>query len=285
MNPYLRRIAVFVEIFAVFFGGTFAARFLLKALAITGSKQAIQAGSESNWDAAAVAIPMLIRWSIVIAIAFLVGWLVARHRPRDYGLTLAGRSIGWHVKAALVGLAIGFFPVLLLLLARHYFHLPGGPAIWNALDRAPRTFDFWMFMLASSIVIPPLVEETFFRGYVQTRLCTAFRPLTAIISAALLFALAHVQYLDGSFVGTAALLLGIWQFVILGLMRLRTGSLLAGIIAHALFNIPMRMTEQIVFAIALLSIIAFVAIRRVDISGATKNPLPAAAERGFDETA
>jgi membrane protease YdiL (CAAX protease family) len=272
MKLLLRRAGVFAEIVIVFLAGTFAARFLLKALGIAGSKEAIKASSETTWNAAAVAVPMLIRWSIVIALAFLVGWLLARHRPRDYGFTLAGRGAAWHAKAAVIGLAFGFLPVLLLLLARHQFHLKGGPAIWDALDRAPRTLDFWLFALASSIVIPPLVEETFFRGYMQTRLCTAFRPLTAIISGAVLFALAHVQYFDGTLLGPAFLLLGLWQFIVLGLLRLRTGSLLGPMITHALFNIPMRAAEQTVVAIVLTLIVGFVLVKRVDLSGEAATP-------------
>jgi membrane protease YdiL (CAAX protease family) len=253
----LRKALVLVEIVAVFFAGTFAARFLLKALGITGSKQAINSATTTHFDAASVAVPMIIRWSIVIGLAFLVGWLVARHRPRDYGLTLAGRSLGWQLRAGVVTAAFGFLPVVTLLLLRHYFHLPGGPAIWAMLEKAPRTLEFWLFMLASSIVIPPIVEEIFFRGYAQTRLATAFRPGTAVLTISLLFVMAHVQYFDGSLISTVMLPFGFWQFTVLGLSRLRTGSLVAPMVAHAIGNIPLRPPEQWALAIGLAVVLVW----------------------------
>lgn len=258
----LRRALVLAEIVAVFFAGTFAARFLLKALGIAGSKQAIHSATTTHFDAAAVAVPMAIRWSIVIGLAFLVGGFVARHRPRDYGLTLAGRTLGWHLRMGVVTAAFAFLPVAVLLLLRHHFHLEGGPAIWTVLDEAPRTFDFWLFMLASSIVLPPIVEETFFRGYAQTRLATAFRPGTAILTISLLFVLAHVQYFDGSLISTAMLPLGFWQFTVLGFSRLRTGSLVAPMVSHAIGNIPLRPPELWALAIGLAVVLIWALARR-----------------------
>ena len=248
----LKRMLVVVEVVFVFLAGTFGARFLLKALHITGSKEAIRSG---NFDAAAVAIPMSIRWAIVIGLAFLVGWLVARHRPRDYGFTLAGRSLTSHLGIGVVVYALGYTPVLLLMMARRYFHLEGGPAVWNQIDAATWDLNFWLWMLASSMVLPVLVEETFFRGYVQTRWMTAFRPMTTVVFIAVVFILIHTQYLDGSIIGTAMIVSGFWWAILLGVARWRTGSLIAPMLAHALSNTPLRPAVQIAMLFVLLAVL------------------------------
>jgi membrane protease YdiL (CAAX protease family) len=115
--------------------------------------------------------------------------------------------------------------------------------------------EFWTYMLASSIVLPPLFEEFFFRGYAQTRFTTAWSSWGAILTVAALFVLAHLQYFDGSFVGTALIPLGVWQFIVLGYAQLYTGSLVAPIVAHAILNIPMRAQEQLPFAVGLALIV------------------------------
>ena len=260
----VRRIWVIVEIIAVFFAGSLLAREILRLLGIAGAKQAIAAAASGRFDPMAVAIPMTIRWSLVLLLAALAGWVFGRHRLSEYGFTLAGRSIQWHLRAAAVILAVGYLPVVLLLLARHHFGLPGGPPLWDALERAPRSSEFWLYILASSVVLPPIFEEIFFRGYAQTRLSSAYREMTAVLIISSLFVFAHVQYLDGSIVGTLMVVTGLWLFVVFGIARLRTGSLLAPIVAHAIFNIPMRAPERWAMAVVLaVVLVLYVRSRRL----------------------
>ncbi len=151
-----------------------------------------------------------------------------------------------HLGVCIVAYALGYTPVLLLLMARRSFHLEGGPPVWNQIDAATRwDLNFWLWMLASSIVLPVLVEETFFRGYVQTRWMTAFRPMTTIVFIAVVFILIHTQYLDGSIIGTAMIVTGFWWAILLGVARWRTGSLIAPMLAHALSTTPLRPAVQV----------------------------------------
>jgi membrane protease YdiL (CAAX protease family) len=254
----LKRILVIAEVTLVFFAGTFAAIFVRRQAGIAGSKQAIHGASVLDVDAAlAVAIPMALRWTMVIGLAFLAGWLFARHRSGDYGLTLAKRPVRFHLFVGLVTYVFLQTPVQLLVLLRRYLELPGGPPIWNAIENASWNAGFWMFMLASSIVLPVVVEEIFFRGYAQTRLITVFRPLTAILMISVVFILAHTQYLDGTFVGTSRIVTGIWWAALLGVARYRTGSLAAPMLAHALSNTPMRAAFELpMFILLVLAAIA-----------------------------
>jgi membrane protease YdiL (CAAX protease family) len=77
-------------------------------------------------------------------------------------------------------------------------------------------------------IIAPLVEESIFRGVILSGFLRNYRPGWAVFYAALLFGLFHLN----PWQFPAAFLLGI----ILGWIRIRTGSLLACITGHAVHN-------------------------------------------------
>jgi uncharacterized protein len=78
------------------------------------------------------------------------------------------------------------------------------------------------------VVLAPVIEELIFRGVIFSGFQKNYAPFWAIFFSALLFALFHLNpwQLGPTF------LLGL----LLGLVRLRTGSLLAAIFTHALHN-------------------------------------------------
>lgn len=95
-------------------------------------------------------------------------------------------------------------------------------------DGAPETLDpTWAAArLAGAVLLAPLVEEAFFRGYLQPRLIRAgFPPLVAVAGAAALFGLLHGRWLAGTLAGAA-----------FGLSALRRGRLSDAIAAHAAAN-------------------------------------------------
>lgn len=80
----------------------------------------------------------------------------------------------------------------------------------------------------STVLIAPVVEEFLFRGYVLSGLIKRYAPLSAVALSALGFAVAHMNP---------------WQFVptylmglMLGWVRLRSGSLLPCLWLHLAFN-------------------------------------------------
>lgn len=251
----MKKTLVLLEVVAIFVAGTLVARVLLRLLDAGGSKQAVIEATAGNYDPAGSAVALIVRWGLVIALAFLAGRVIGAHRLRDYGLSLAGRPIGWHLKSSAVTLAFAFLPAVLLLLARDLFDLPGGPPFWNVLDTQPWTLPFWLFILASSAVIPPIVEEIFFRGYAQARFATAFRSTTAVAIVAGAFTLAHLQYFDGTLLGTLMVVFLFWEALVWGYARIATGSLLAPMIAHAIANVPMITSVRWVLAGALTGIV------------------------------
>ena len=80
-------------------------------------------------------------------------------------------------------------------------------------------------------LMPAITEEVAFRGYILSGLERRYRPFTAILLSALLFAFLHVLLsLFQQFFGAA--ILG----VVLGLIAYRTGSLWPGVVFHFVNN-------------------------------------------------
>ena len=76
------------------------------------------------------------------------------------------------------------------------------------------------------------IEETFYRGWMQTLLTRKFRPFAAIIITSLIFALSHLIVLTG-WLRVATFFPGI----IMGILRHRGGSVMPAIIYHAVCNV------------------------------------------------
>jgi len=91
---------------------------------------------------------------------------------------------------------------------------------------------FWGTVLRGALIVgAPLFEETFFRGFLFKGLEASFLgTVGAILVTALLWASIHVQYeiYEMSQIFVFGLLLGA--------ARVRTGSLLAPFLAHAMAN-------------------------------------------------
>jgi membrane protease YdiL (CAAX protease family) len=90
----------------------------------------------------------------------------------------------------------------------------------------------WALIVMSSIVAG-ICEETGFRGYMQVPLQKRYGPTTAIIGTSLLFTLIHLSHR-----WAAPILPQIFfASVLLGLLAYRSGSLVPGIIGHAILDI------------------------------------------------
>jgi uncharacterized protein len=90
---------------------------------------------------------------------------------------------------------------------------------------------WWSIMLLSIVlsVIPALVEESLFRGYLQRRFLKRWSPAVAISISTLLFALMHMDSLQHII---AVVPLGL----VTGLLAYRTNSIKPGMIVHAVHN-------------------------------------------------
>lgn len=84
-----------------------------------------------------------------------------------------------------------------------------------------------------AVFIAPVVEEIFFRGFMQPALVKNLGMFGGILLTALIFGLSHSQYLGYSTALVAVTVIGL----ILGVVRQRTGSVMPGIFAHLMNNL------------------------------------------------
>jgi membrane protease YdiL (CAAX protease family) len=81
-----------------------------------------------------------------------------------------------------------------------------------------------------------MVEELFFRGYLQTRLVARWGRWTGIALTALAFGLVHMDWVHSTF----AFLLGLW----LGWMTERAGSIRPAMLVHGANNLLAMVWER-----------------------------------------
>lgn len=125
---------------------------------------------------------------------------------------------------------------------------------------APLSLNFLVFVLAAMVLVPPVMEESAFRGYVRGRLQLAFGPVGAALITALIFVLAH-----GHFYGLDSVLIGtqisfVYASFVLAYDTYRSGSIVPAVVAHGVMNLPLnRGAGSMLSALALAAALILVA--------------------------
>jgi len=178
-------------------------------------------------------------WYVLFAEALTFGaiwWFVRRRGSR---LQVIGwrRLRGWDVAYALTGFALYFIGYALLLAM--LTHLV--PAL-NVSQKQDLGFQnvsgggSLLLTFISLVILPPLVEETVFRGFVYTGLRGKLKPLWAALLTSVLFASAHLQFGSGKPLLWVAAIDTFSLSLVLCYLRQKTNSLWPGIMLHALKN-------------------------------------------------
>ena len=126
-------------------------------------------------------------------------------------------------------------------------------------------------MLSSSIIVPPIVEELYFRGYMQGRLQNVFNSKWAIILTAIIFTTFHTQYFKMELIPLLMLASLFFSALILSYVRSITGSIVPGIIAHSLVNIPVIGTPPWIVACTMFLIILLFLFQRNELFAVSNN--------------
>jgi membrane protease YdiL (CAAX protease family) len=173
---------------------------------------------------------------------------VATHRRvggtiADLGLRMPnGREVGIGIAAGIAGIMTASRVEFIL---RNAFPDTGNPHLF--VSGTP-SYALVLVVGLLACVGAPIVEELFFRGLVQTVLMRNLGTTPAIIVQAVLFGLAHFQL--GMTFDQAAVRCG--TVMVLGLvngcLRVHTGRLSTGIVAHVTYNTIV--TVIMLFAIA-----------------------------------
>ena len=185
----------------------------------------IAGGSDVSSDDAALGVllgvNLLLELFLLVAVAlftvrkYKVSWAMV-------GLRLPERGSWWLPLALLGGALIviwTYFAIIAALGAEPSSNIPD-----EAFDSVPLT----VLVGILSLALAPVMEETFFRGFLFGGLRGRWGFFLAALSSGFLFALAHIDPLV--FIPfTAVGMIFAWGYVY-------SGSLLAGMIAHLLFN-------------------------------------------------
>jgi membrane protease YdiL (CAAX protease family) len=130
-----------------------------------------------------------------------------------------------------------FFNQILELIIAQAFHLPQLPD-QIAVKFLKSTFESpFYFTLAtlSIIVLAPLIEETLFRGFLQSYIRQHLGPRQAICITSVCFSLFH--YSAGQGLGNVSIILSLFLLsLFLGFLYEKRGSLRSPMILHGLFN-------------------------------------------------
>lgn len=160
--------------------------------------------------------------SLLALLAIGIIWIAKFYRV-DRPLT-AVRPFEWS------DIGVGFLAGVLALILNVFLPYinPHQPAIVSGYF-VTSALDEWMIMALSlfgAIVIAPLAEEVFFRGWLQPALSTTFLGAGgAIAITAAIFGFLHPHYFSAAIAG-----------LILGFVRFYSGNLRAPIAAHMIHN-------------------------------------------------
>ncbi|MCC2617288.1 CPBP family intramembrane metalloprotease [Aestuariibacter halophilus] len=260
------QLASLAEILAVFFVGSMLSSVLFQLagiqghplMALTGEAPDLFAISRDLFD---ILMLQNAGWWVLI---LLFGWAFRRSFVADMGGSLRGHSLLWLVGLGCVGWALGDLPNKVLWVLDAEFDL-GTSVPWReALIHGEKTAGWWTLMAVGSFGLIPVVEEIFWRGFVQARLQHSFPPAVAIIGAAAMFTLSHAQYhqLDGYHVATILALF--FNACVIGWLFYRSGSLVPVIVMHALLNFPTdgAMTYVVIAVMSVIVCWQWTAIKR-----------------------
>jgi membrane protease YdiL (CAAX protease family) len=179
-------------------------------------------------------------WFVLLAEVLTFGaiWWFVRRRGSNL------RAIGWRevrawdIVRALSGFAVYFVGyAVLLTIATHLF-----PSL-NVDQKQDLGFSdvsgntSLILTFLSLVVLPPVVEETVFRGFLFTGIRNRLKPVAAALITSLLFAVPHL--LESGQSGSLLWVAGIDTFtlsLVLCYLRHKTDSLWPGIFLHALKN-------------------------------------------------
>lgn len=197
----------------VFFAVLLAAYFLMAI---------ITAFATRDWNAVMITVKVA-----VVVVTLVWCW---RHR-KVVVPALARFGTVWDYVLAIVGAAAVLMVNTLLL----QFELTtiGLPSGGDALGEYAHTAAPWMavplfVILLDMAVYPGVVEELGFRGVIQPTLGKIMSAREAVFATGIVFAFVHLSALSLP----ALFLAGLW----LGYLRVRSGSLYPGILAHFLNN-------------------------------------------------
>lgn len=177
-----------------------------------------------------------LRIGLVAAFGLALLWFRRGITPRDAGLTRANKPLRHLLGAGILLGAFSSFLVALVFAVHALVPLGEGLAAWDEVRVATRNSTFYIEMLATSVIVPPLVEEIMARGYMRVRLVESYGRIGGVVLTGLVFALAHGKFISTDPLLAVFLLVLVISSISWAWITQLTGSLIPAMIAHAITN-------------------------------------------------
>jgi membrane protease YdiL (CAAX protease family) len=176
---------------------------------------------------------------VLCAEALTFGAIVWFIRRRGASL----KDIGWrkpqwlHILYAFGGFAVYFigYGLLLAMVSKAFPGFNANQKQDVGFENAITPFSLGLTFV-SLVVLPPIVEELVFRGFLYTGLRNRLKPIAAALATSALFASAHLQFGNGKPLLWVAALDTFTLSLVLCYLRQKNNSLWPGIMLHALKN-------------------------------------------------
>ena len=269
MKRYLPGLFAIGEIFAVLIAGSIlgglTARLAFNALGIdpTAIDEISILAQPTLEGAIIIGVGIATRFFWLLLFAYLILRFVHHRTPGSVGVSRGGHSVGRLVAAGLLLFAVGTLPWKLILLANEYMSFGDGIDGWQYMGDQQLTWAFVAVTLASAVLLPPLFEEPFARGYMRARLAGPFGGVGGVILAGILFMSVHGHFYVADGLVIASLIALTFAAICWTWSVYRTGSIIPAFIAHALTNAPAPIEPAVLWSTVLLMIGLVLAGRHV----------------------
>lgn len=199
---------------------------LIFGLSIIFAGTLLLAGADVNMNLFVIVMQLLLSFS-TLGIVYLI--ITKKYK------TSFNEALGLSLKNIRTSLSLGIIITASIIITTSFISL-----IFSEFAAAPEQNPYMemsqerlKLITILAIFIAPIVEEIFFRGFMQPAISKLTGPFLGIVITALIFAVSHTQYLEYSTALYSVTAIGI----ILGVTRYKTGSVMPGIFAHFFNNL------------------------------------------------
>ena len=179
---------------------------------------------------------IFLRIGCVAAFGLALLWFRRGIRPAATGLTLANKPLGSLIATGVVLGAVSSLLISMVFAVHTLIPLGEGLTAWDELRRSRLDAAFYVELLATSVIVPPLVEEIMARGYMRVRLVESYGVTGGVVLAGLVFALAHGKFISTDPLLAIFMVLLIVNSVSWTYLAQTSGSLVPPMVAHAMTN-------------------------------------------------
>lgn len=175
------------------------------------------------------------------AVPSSVIWGNAAALPEQISFRVRGVARSVWFDAAFLGIGMQFVTTFIMILVMVL--LPAAMEEYQELVGDSGLLDYGIMWFISTIVLPPLVEETGFRGLGLTYLKRAGVPfVVANVLQALAFGLFHGNLVQGIY----TFVLGLFM----GYVAHRSGSIVPAMLMHAVYNLMGTLGSDVIYTVA-----------------------------------